>query len=534
MFAPQGFQALLKDGGQHFAGVDEAIVKNIDACKKIGQITSTSLGPNGMNKLLVNHLGKHIVTSDTAMIMETLEVMHPAAKLLVMASKACEQECGDATNLCVSFGAALLEGALDLLKEGIHLSEIIRGYQLANEKCIEYIKGNVCWTVDDVRSTAQLSRALVPVINAKQVGFETFLAELVAQACVQVMPSDPKKFDTDCIRVAKVTGSTISKSQVINGMALVGNRSGGATGKQKARVAIFGVGLEMSGTETKGTVLLNSAEELLNYSKTEEAKMEEFANSLVEAKIDVVIAMGAIQDIAVHYLNKHKIMFIKVTSKFELKRLAKALNAIPLVRLGKPLPEEIGYAEDIAVNEIAGTKVIVVQTGDSKIATLLIRGATSHLLDEVERAIDDSVNLVRMVATKDGRFVPGGGATEIETAHRLQQFGATVSGLEQYGVLKFAETFEIVPKVLSRNAGLNETKVVTSLYAAHAEGNKNACVNLESMTPIDAEANGILDHAETKTWAIRLAVDAALTVLSVDNIIVAKQAGGPKVDKPYK
>jgi len=440
----------------------------------------------------------------------------------------------------VSFGAALLEGALDLLKEGIHLSEVIRGYQLAAAKCLEFIKGNVCWTVDDVRSTAQLSRAIVPVVNAKQVGFEGFLADLIAQACVQVMPEDPKKFDTDCIRVAKVIGGAIPKSTVIQGMALVGNRSGGATEKKKAKVAVFGVGLEMSGTETKGTVLLNSAEELMNYSKTEEGKMEEFVQGLVEAKVDVVIAMGAIQDIAVHYLNKHGIMFIKTASKFELKRLCKALNAVPLVRIGKPLPEEIGYAEGVTVHEIGGNKIIVINTGDSRIATLLLRGATPHLLDEVERAVDDAVNLVRMVATKDGRFVPGGGATEIEAAHKLQEFGATVSGLEQYGVLKFAETFEIVPKILARNAGLNETKVVTALYAAHAEGSKNACVNLDAfgtnsiMAPIDAEANGILDHCETKTWAIRLAVDAALTVLSVDNIIVAKQAGGPKEDKFYK
>merc|ERR1711966_579471 len=158
--------------------------------------------------------------------------------------------------------------------------------------------------------------------------------------------------------------------------------------------------------------------------------------------------------------------------------------------------------------------------------TLALRGATMHLLDEVERSVDDAVSLVRCIATKDGRFVPGGGACEIETAHKLQQFGATLGGLEQYGVMKFAESFEIVPKILARNAGINETKVIAALYAQHAEGNKNACVNLDAIAPIDAEANGVLDHFETRTWAIRLAVDAVLTVLRVDNIIVAKQAGG--------
>merc|ERR1711964_186800 len=226
--------------------------------------------------------------------------------------------------------------------------------------------------------------------------------------------------------------------------------------------------------------------------------------------------------------NKYKLLVIKTSSKFETKRLCKTLCATPIVRLGKPLPEEIGYAESVGTEEIGGQKVVKITVSDSKIATIVVRGATKHLMDEVDRAVDDAANLVRCIVKKDMRFVPGGGATEIELAHQLQQYGATVSGLEQYGVLRFAEAFEIVPKVLARNAGLNETKVVAALYAAHSTGQKNACVNLDGTQPIDALQEGILDHLMTKSWAIRLGVDAALTVLRVDHIIVAKQAGGPK------
>ena len=171
----------------------------------------------------------------------------------------------------------------------------------------------------------------------------------------------------------------------------------------------------------------------------------------VEAKVDVVFCKGAVQDIATHYLNKYKIMVIKITSKFDLKRLCKALNATALVRLGKPLPEEIGYAEDVHCEELGGTKTIMIRTGDSRIATIVLRGATPHLLDELERAIDDAVNLVRCVTTRDQRFLPGGGAAEIEVAYKLAEWGRTVSGLEQYAAVKFAECFEVVPRILARS-----------------------------------------------------------------------------------
>jgi len=454
-------------------------------------------------------------------------VMHPAAKLLVLAANAAEQECGDGTNLTVTFAAELLHQAMELLKEGVHTSDVVKGYQMAQEKFVAILENLSCWSVSDIRDTTQLTRAILPIISAKQIGFESQIAAAIAGACVQVMPADATKFDIDCIRVAKVIGGSAVSTSFVKGMVITRDVYGLEKYKKKPRVVVFGVGIEMTSTETKGTVLLKSAAELLDYTKGEERQMENFVKDLVAAQVDVVIANGTIQDIAMHYLNKYKILIIKTGSKYETKRLCKTLGATALVRLGKPLPEEIGYAESVYTEEIGGQKVIKIEVADSRIATIVVRGATQHLLDEIERAVDDAANLVRCVSRKDPRFVPGGGATEIELAHQLQQYGATVAGLEQYGVLRFAEAFEIVPKVLARNAGLNETKVIAALYAAHSTGQKNACVNLESTQPLDALQEGILDHLMTKSWAIRLGVDAALTVLRVDHIIVAKQAGGP-------
>merc|ERR1719316_565893 len=235
----------------------------------------------------------------------------------------------------------------------------------------------------------------------------------------------------------------------------------------------------MSATETKGTVLLNNAEELMNFTKSEEAKMEEFIKSIKDAGVEFVVAGSTVTEIAVHYLNKYGIMTLKCPSKFELKRVCRTLGATAIIRTGPPLPEEMGYAESVEVEEIASQKVTVIKTGDSKVATIVLRGATPNVLDELERSIDDAANVVRCT-TRDPHFVSGAGATEIELADKVQQFGATVPGLDQYAVLKFAEPLEVVPKVLAENAGHNYVDVITAMYAAHQKGEKVTGVDVES------------------------------------------------------
>mmetsp|Transcript_27894 Transcript_27894/g.70574 ORF Transcript_27894/g.70574 Transcript_27894/m.70574 type:complete len:542 (-) Transcript_27894:107-1732(-) len=522
-----GFQSLLKEGGRHFSGVDETLLKNIEACKNLAQITKTSLGPYGMNKLIVNHLGKHFVTSDTNTMVTELEVMHPAAKLVVMGAKAQEQECGDATNFVVSFSGELLMRAEELLKEGIHAVDILKGYELAQMKTLEFIEPLKVWSCKDLRSQEELQKCVKTAIASKQLGFEAPLARLVAEACVQVMPATPSKFDVDSVRVTKIQGGSPDSSFVVQGMAIARGPSGVETCKEKAKVAVYAAGIESQSTETKGTVLLESAEQLQNYTKGEEQRMDEFIKSIKDAGVDVVISGGSISEIAGHFLNKYKIMVLKIVSKFELKRVCRTVGATSIIRTGPPLPEELGYVESIKVEEYASQKLTILKTRDAKIATIVLRSASPNVLDELERAVDNAVNVVRCVA-KDPHFLPGAGATEIELAHQLQQFGATVPGLDQYAVLKFAEALEVVPKILAENSGHNHTDAITLLYSEHQQGKKNIGIDVEGGSIVlDAAENGILDHAESKKWAIRFALDAVLTVLHVDQIIMAKQAGGP-------
>lgn len=534
MFNQQvGLNGILKEGGKHFAGVDEALLRNIEACKTLSQITRSSLGPSGMNKLIVNHIGRHYVTSDTNTIVQELEVMHPAAKMVVMAAKSQDAECGDGTNFVVSLAGELLMRSEELLKEGIHASDVLKGYELAKNKALESLDACRAWTCPDVRSVEHLTKAVKTAISSKQFGFEDTMADLVAQACVKVMPPTASRFEADNVRVTKIHGGNQSKSFVVEGMAINRESAGVEKFKEKAKVAVFASGIELQGTETKGTVLLENADQLLNYTKGEEQKMEEFIKGIKDVGVDVVVSGGAISEIAIHYLNKYRIFVIKITSKFELRRVCKTVGATSIIRQGPPLPEECGYVESIKIEEISSHKLCIIKSRDARISTIVLRSASPNVLDELERSISNAVNVVRSVA-RDPHFVAGGGATEIELAHQLQQFGATVPGLEQYAVLKFAEALEVVPKILADNAGHNYVDVITAMYAAHQKGEKSSGVDVESGSLLcDATEKGVLDHEDTKRWALRFCIDAVLTIMRVDQIIMAKQAGGPKAaDQP--
>jgi len=274
---------------------------------------------------------------------------------------------------------------------------------------------------------------------------------------------------------------------------------------------------------------LKNAEDLLNYSKSEEKAIEEIIRKISESGAKVVISGSAIGEMAMHFIERYKLMACKVPSKFELRRICKAVGATPLIKLGAPTPEELGHADVVTVEEIGSTKVTIFrqESDESGISTIVVRSSTSNLADDIERAIDDGVNVFKGMI-KDPRFVPGAGATEIELARLLQAFGDSVPGLSQYAIKKYGEAFEVVPRTLAENAGLKATDVLSNLYAVHAKEQVNDGIDVEEGDVKNVVDLGILDLLTTKHWAIKLATDAALTILRVDQIIMAKRAGGPK------
>uniref|UniRef100_A0A7N0UZW4 CCT-theta n=1 Tax=Kalanchoe fedtschenkoi TaxID=63787 RepID=A0A7N0UZW4_KALFE len=528
---PYGIQSMLKEGHKHLSGLDEAVLKNIDACKQLSTITRTSLGPNGMNKMVINHLDKLFVTNDAATIVSELEVQHPAAKILVLAGKAQQEEIGDGANLTISFAGELLQNAEELIRMGLHPSEIISGYSKAIKKATEILEELVEKDSDkmDVRSKEEVISRLLAAVASKQFGQENILCPLIADACIQVCPKNPTNFNVDNVRVAKLLGGGLHDCTIVRGMVLKTDAVGSIKKVEKAKVAVFVSGVDTSATETKGTVLIHNAEQLENYSKTEEAKVEELIKAVADSGAKVIVSGAAVGEMALHFCERYKLMVLKIASKFELRRFCRTTGAVAMLKLGQPNPDDLGIVDSVSVEEIGGVRVTVVRNeeGGNSVSTIVLRGSTDSILDDLERAVDDGVNTYKAMC-RDSRTVAGAAATEIELAKRLKEFSFKEIGLDQYAIAKFAQSFEMVPNTLAENAGLNAMEIISSLYAEHAAGNFKFGIDLEEGVCKDASSMNVWDLFVTKYHALKYAADAACTVLRVDQIIMAKPAGGPR------
>ncbi|KAG9531547.1 T-complex protein 1, partial [Aureobasidium melanogenum] len=533
---------LFKAGYQNYDAEDGAVVRNIDACRTISDTVATSLGPYGRNKIVINHLQKMILTSDAATILRELEVVHPAAKLLVMASQQQEAEMGDATNMVIVLAGELLKKAEELLRMGLKTSDIVVGYERAGQEALRVLEELEVDRVKDLCDQEELSKALRTVIAAKQSGHEEVLANLVAEAVLAVLPKNTFNFNVDNVRVVKIMGGSIEQSRVVKGMVFGREPEGTVKNVQKAKVGVFSCPIDIAQTETKGTVLLKNAQEMLDFTKGEESQIDQAIKELHDSGVRVVVAGNTVGELPMHYLNRYGILVIKIMSKFELRRLCRVVGATPLARLGAPMPDEMGSVDIVETIEIGGDRVTVFrqENDTTRTATLVLRGATQNHLEDVERAVDDGVNVVKAI-TRDARLVPGAGAAEMQLVERISAFADKTSGLSQYAIRKYAEAFEVVPRLLAESAGLDATEILASLYTAHsAKSSKDSSVcsagvdieNNNGDGVLDAQDEGILDLMVTKQWAIKLATESARTVLSVDQIIVARQAGGPKPPGP--
>jgi len=526
-----GFASMMKDGSKFFSGLEEAVIRNIGACKEFAETVQTCYGPNGMNKMVINHLEKLFVTNDAATIIRELEVEHPAAKLLILGSQMQENEIGDATNFVIIFAGALLRAAEDLLRMGLKPTEVAEGYEIALTKALEILPTLSCYEVKNTRDEESVKKAIRTGVMSKQYGHEDFLADLITKACISILPDKETQFNVDNVRVCKILGSGLFNSQVVNGMVFKRHAESTIIKKDSCKVAIYTCPIDALQTETKGTVLIKTADELQTFSRGEETQLEKQIKEIADAGVDVVVAGGKFGDLALHYVNKYNMMAVRLMSKWDVRRLARATGATALPKMTPPTSEELGMADSVYVDELGDTEIVVFKVGDkeSRVSTIVIRGATDNYMDDIERAVDDGVNVFKGLC-KDGHLTPGGGATEIELARQVSQWAETHPGLEQYSINKFGEALEIIPRVLAENSGVKPKEVISKLYAAHSEGNKNMGFDIdgESGEIKDCAESNILDLMIAKKWALKYATNAAATVLRVDQIIMAKRAGGPK------
>lgn len=541
---------LFKQGYQSHSNADGALIRNIQAVREISSILLTSMGPSGRNKIIVNQLGKIFITNDASTMLNELEVVHPAVKLLIMALQQQTMEMGDNSNLVIVLAGEFLNVSEKLVTLGLSPTEIIQGYTLANKYVMEVLEK---LTVDHVKSVTdhnELLKAIKPVVMSKQYGYEDLISKLIIEAVTTVLnPKNPSSFNIDSIRVVKVMGSSLSESQVIKGMVFPREPEGLVKNiTTKSKVAIFTCPIDISTTETKGTVLLHNAQEILDFSKGEEQQLDQMCKEISDSGVKVVVAGSNVGELALHYFNKYGILVLRVPLKFDLRRICRVCGATPLPRLGAPMPDEMGSVDIIETKEIGGDRVTVFrqeENSTSRTATVLIRGATQQHLDDIERAIDDGVNSVKALL-QDNRLLPGAGAVEAELIKLITQYGDKTPGLLQLAIKQYASAFEVIPRALAETAGLDVQESLSKLYAGHSETvageseSEDVQSGLRLGLDIDGESTdglvdtvefGILDLLAAKKSAINLATEATNTILSIDQIIMAKRAGGPVMPK---
>jgi T-complex protein 1 subunit theta len=527
---PQGIEAMLKEGCKHLQGLNEAVIPNLEACKNLGCIMRSSMGPTGASKVVINHLGKTIITKDSATIINELEIVHPAAKLLVMAAAAQQHEIGDGTNLIITLASELFSNAELLIRDGLHAMDIVDGYKKAFNETFLFLDTLVIPGSDQFHhmDEKEVIRKIKGVVRSKQFENETF-DKLIARACINVCPRNPKNFSADSVRLRKIVGGRLEDSKVLKGMLMTRDTEGSIKIVKNAKVVVYAQGISISDPETKSTALLECAEDLWNYSYTEEERLEHFVEQILSTGVKVVVSGSSIQELSHHFLNKNKLMMIRITSKFELRRFCIATSSCALMKLRPPTTEEVGFAEKIEVCEF-GSHHCTVLTQDAslcQLSSILIRGPTIHLLDDAERAIDDGINAYKILC-RDARTLPAGGATEIEITKHLFQLAQKELGFEYYAIEKFAEALEVIPRTLVENSGHDTSAVMSSLWSAHMAGKKNDGVNLANGTISNLMENDIVDLYISKWWGFKLLCDVVVTVLTIDHIIIAKQASGPK------
>uniref|UniRef100_K7G7F5 T-complex protein 1 subunit theta n=1 Tax=Pelodiscus sinensis TaxID=13735 RepID=K7G7F5_PELSI len=528
---PPGLPQLLKAGTRFFSGLQESLFSNIAACRALAFCLRTSYGPLGRNKLVINHLGKTLCTTHAGTILRELELENPVARLLAAASQAQEEEMGDGASAVALLAGALLDNAEKLLRSGLPMAAIREGYEVAGKEALRLLPSLACHMLADLWDTEGVAWALHAAVGSKLFGYQDFLTGLVAQSCVAVL-SPEGTFNPDNVRLCKVPGGGVTDSCLLQGMVFCTEVESQSHQAEEARIAIYCCPFGLASTEAKGTVVFQGAAEMRAYSGTEEELLGRHVRAIAEEAAAVVVVGGRVDPLALHYADKLGLLVVRLSSRLELQRLCHTVGATPLTSLVPPPPGTMGYCQRVYLSEIGSTPVVVFRQDGTTcpVATLVLRGATDELLCNLEEAVKDGVNVYKALVS-DRRLLPGAGATEMALAVRLSTLGTYTPGLEQYGILEFAQALKTLPAALAENAGLPVNETMAMLEALHQLGRANTGVQLskEGAPTMDAAQEGVLDALLVKQRAICLATHTATTLLSVSHILMSKKSGGPKV-----
>lgn len=516
---------ILPEGSLRTVGRD-AQKNNIEAAKAVADAVRSTLGPKGMDKMLVDSIGDIVITNDGVTILEEMSIEHPAAKMMVEVAKTQNEEVGDGTTTSVVLAGELLKKAEELLDKDIHPTVITRGFKMAKDealKIMEEIARPI--ELDDIE---MLQKIALTSMSGKSVEKSSpFLADIVVNAIKEVAQKEDGKIviDTDNIKREKKHGGSAEETELIKGIVIDKEvvHPGMPKRIENAKIALLDIALEVKETETDAEIRITSPEQMQAFLETEQKMLKEMTEKIAAAGANVVLCQKGIDDLVQHYLAKKGILACRRVKKSDMELLGKSTGGRIVSNLEDLAASDLGYAKIVEEKKIGGEAMTFIRDcKNPKAVTILVRGSTDHVVDEIDRSIEDAIG-AGASALELGKIVPGAGSPEAEAAKRLRKFAEKFSGREQLAILAFAEALEVIPRSLAENGGLDPIDILVELRAAHDQGKTSFGINLETGSVSDALLMGVVEPLKVKTQAIKSASEAAEMILRIDDVISASK-----------
>ena len=529
---PQGPVLVLKESALQQKGRD-AQKNNITAAKLVAELVKTSLGPRGLDKMLVDSLGDVTITNDGATILKEIDAQHPAAKMMVEISKTIDTEVGDGTTSSVVFAGALLEKAEKLLEKDVHSTVIIDGYQAASEKALELL-GKLAKTIkpDDRESLIKIAKTSM---QSKLVSEDsTSLSKLVVDAILKIVEIDGDKHsvDLDNLKVEKKSGGSIDDTSLINGIVLDKEivHSGMPTKIEKARIALVNAALEVEKTEMSAEIRISDPTQMQQFLEEENKMLKSMVDKIHSIGANVLICQKGIDDIAQHYLSKHGVLSVRRVKESDMTKLAKATGGRISTNLDDISANDLGSAEIVHQKKVESDKWVFIEgCKNPRSVTVLIRGGSQRVVDEVDRSIHDALMVVKDVVEKPS-IVAGGGSPEAYLSTELNEWAGSYDGREQLAMKQYAEALESIPLTIAENAGMDPIDTIITLRANQSSGKQTVGINAREGKIGNMFSLDIVEPLAVKEQIIKSATETACMILRIDDVIAV--SGGPGAGGP--
>jgi len=525
---PQGPVLVLKESALQQKGRD-AQKNNIAAAKLVAELVRTSLGPRGMDKMLVDSLGDVTITNDGATILKEIDVQHPAAKMMVEISKTVDNEVGDGTTSSVVFGGSLLAKAEELLEKDVHATVIIEGFQAASEKALSLLAELAKQVSPDEREI--LLKIAKTSMESKLVSEDSdMLSKLVVDAILQIVEKEAEghSVDLDNIKVEKKAGGSIRNTKLIKGIVLDKEvvHSGMPTKIEKAKIALLNSPLEIEKTEMSAEIRITDPTQMQMFLEEENRMLKTMVDKIHEIGANVLICQKGIDDIAQHYLSKQGILAVRRVKESDMTKLAKATSGRISSNIDDMTPKDLGTAELVEQRKVETEKWVFIEgCKNPRAITILIRGGSQRVVDEVDRSLHDALMVVKDVIEKPA-VVAGGGAPEEYLASSLRDWADRFEGREQLAIKKYAEALEIIPLTIAENAGMDPINTMVTLRAKQSQGKKWTGIDARNTRVADMYSLDIIEPVVVKEQIIKSATEAACMILRIDDVIASSGAKG--------